>query len=307
MLSNRFTGDVSGYRKLTPSEVIEKVKKAAGPERDGFTCGMMGLFGGEPTLHFEYILEAARICREAGCISKMHTSGYISEDILRKILGVIDIISINVKASGSPSVYQRMDADSAVVFRNIEQSWKTPNVRTTIRDLVGPDVLPTREDVYAFGRWLTDHVSPNIPVMLETMYQPKDYIPDLNRENYLPFPNEEDGFIPYIRCRWVGLHLVETGLVNVDIPDPRLPKPCYRRIPHIKLGEPPIIGKPRKLSVADVKLAVVEFTRRHNSIVDPYAQLIHPRDIEVAASYDLSPEELLTVDPRNYESLLEGI
>jgi pyruvate-formate lyase-activating enzyme len=219
-LSVRFNGETSGwpggaYRKLSPNEVIEKVRAKAGGEREGFKSGLMGLFGGEPTLHYEYILEAGRLCREAGCASKIHTSGYISEEIIGRIAKVVDVISVNVKGSGSPNVYQRMDANFDAVLHSIKVSSSTPHVRTVIQDIVGADVLPTSEDAARFARWLCDNVSSKVPVMIAPLVQSSDAFPDPWREGSRPPPGDEDPWTPFLRCKRVAETFAENGLTNV--------------------------------------------------------------------------------------------
>jgi len=233
-ISSGFTGDTGQwptgtYRKLTPHEVVEKVKMSAGPERAGFKSGLMGLFGGEPTLHHEYVLEAGRLCHDAGCGSKIHTSGFVSEEVLRKIAGAVDKISLNVKSSCSPRVYQRMDAKPDAVLHSIEVAWQTPRVdgrvrdtaAITIRTLVGPDLEPNEEETLAFGKWLVEKTDPFIEVFVEPAFQPRDRFIDrrVEKEKFMPSddPNQAE------RRLWtVGQTLFKSGLCNVWLSFPGL-------------------------------------------------------------------------------------
>jgi pyruvate formate lyase activating enzyme len=197
-ISCGFNGDVNSwpggaYRKLAPHEVVERVKRSAGPKRAGFNCGLMGLFGGEPTIHYEYLLEVGRLCHEAGCASKLHTSGFVSEEVLRRIAGAVNVISLNVKGSCSPRVYQRMGADPETVLRSIEVAWQTPRVdgrirHLLIRNLIGPGVEPSEEETAAFGRWLVEKTDPFINVVVEPILKPMDHFADslFQKDEFMP-------------------------------------------------------------------------------------------------------------------------
>jgi pyruvate formate lyase activating enzyme len=235
-ISTGFNGDPSSwpggaYRKLAPGEVVEKVKAKAGPERAGFTCGLMGLFGGEAILHHEYVTEAARLCREAGCASKIHINGFINEGILRKVLSVVDVVSVNVKGSGSPGVYQSMGVDFDVVLHSIGVACKTPNVRTQVTDLIGPDLLPSTEEAATFAQRLHDIAGSDIRVDIQAVGQPLDRFPDPWREGNPPPHGDEDPWRPLLCLKRIAETFAENGLTNVWAVDYTLGK---ERLVHVR-------------------------------------------------------------------------
>jgi pyruvate formate lyase activating enzyme len=218
-LSVRFTGDTSRwptgtYRKLSPREFAEKAKKSAGPSRGGFTCGMGGLFGGEPTLHFEYIIEASRICHELGCITKLHTSGYVNERVMTDLSKAVDAISINVKGSAAEEAYKPMSADPAIVLESIRTVYQ--NCRNVwVRNLIGPynsSLWPGDKGHERFGRWLLDNTDSKIPVLVEPMLEPMDpdEFPAKGRA-----PAGDDDHSMSMRCLLAAEIFVKNGLTNV--------------------------------------------------------------------------------------------
>lgn len=283
------------FRKLSPVEAVAKAKATRGAERQGYTCGMLGLFGGEPTLHPEFIVEAGRLCREAGCVSKMHTNGYVSEEVFRKILGAVDIVSINIKPN-----YERMGVgDASVILRNIEQSWKTLGDKTVLRYIVGPDLLPTEDEISKLSRFLCERVSPSIVILVEVAFQPVDCFPE--DQCGPPFPGEEDYYLSYARSRWVGLYMLENGLERVQVRHPMLPIHELFHLPRMSLGHAISDKKPtRPFTELDLRMAKAEFSRRHSSLED--GLLFQPRDIAVALACGIEPEDVLRLDPRVYES-----
>jgi pyruvate formate lyase activating enzyme len=218
--SSGFTGDITGwpggaYRKLSPSEFVERVKASAGPTRQGVTCGLMGFFGGEPAIHYEYLLEASRLCHEAGCASRLHTNGYISEHIMRELAWSIDSISVNVKGSASPTVYREMGADPAPVLQSIKTVWE--NCRElNIRDITGLDLEASCEDVLKFGAWLRDNTS--LDVFLKIEGRMASYS-SFTEANLTPrFPENETYFLYRWRIDRIAELLVKHyGFTNIFI------------------------------------------------------------------------------------------
>jgi pyruvate-formate lyase-activating enzyme len=293
-LSSCFNGDVSGYRKLSPIEVVEKVKESGSPEDR-----LLGLFGGEPAIHPEFILEVGRLCREAGYHSGIYTNGYVSETVFRDILNVVDVVSIDLKGN-----YQHMGIDDiGIILRNIEQSWKTSSVTTVVREIVGPGLLPSVDDISNVSRFLCEHVSPNVSVVMEGLVQPMDYFPNQIVGVYAPLPGEEDGYMRYARCRWVGLHMLNNGLEYVEFQDLKAPNPHRFLIPPVDLppSPPTIPDKPKSPSILNMRVIMRDFMQRHTNLDDPYWRLFHLRDLEVAAAYNITPEDVLALDPRVYE------
>jgi pyruvate formate lyase activating enzyme len=226
-VSSGFTGDTSQwptgtYRKLSPREFAERVRRSAGPDRGGFTCGMGGFFGGEPALHYEYIIEASRMCHDLGCISKLHTNGYVSEQVMRDLSRAVDVVSINVK--GSATSYERMGADPTVVLRSIKVAWENRPTRRsppspTFRNIIGPDLEPTDEETSRFGKWLSTELDPSVEVLVEPLMTVADHFEDLrdrSKSGLWPEGNEYDTNQAAIRrtFRTAGT-LHAAGLKNV--------------------------------------------------------------------------------------------
>jgi len=226
-VSRDFNGDVSRwpggtYRKLAPCEFVEKVKANAGPARYGYKGGLLGFFGGEPLIHPEFIVEAGQLGHLAGCGSKVHTNGFVSEHIIEKVAGSVDMVSINVKGSCSRRLYERMGADPNAVLRSIKMAWETPhvdgqarNVKTTqLRVLVGPGLEPTGEEIAEFGRWLVEKTDPCINVMVEPMFRACDHFLDrrVEHDELIPGDSQDEA----ARRLWTtGLALFDCGLLDV--------------------------------------------------------------------------------------------
>jgi pyruvate formate lyase activating enzyme len=235
-ISTQFTGDTSTwptgtYRRFSESEFADRVKASAGPNRGGFTCGLMGLFGGEPAIHWEHVVKSARIARDRGLASKIHTAGYVSGWVIEKIASVVDVISFNVKGSLSPAAWKKMNADPVVVQDAIRIAWKAlggehhhylPSgasrapKRLQFNNLLGPGLDPTEEESRSFGEWLARETDAFIHVNLETMYGPLDHFLDQRTEFYEFVPGD-DKLTALSRIRRIGDALFDGGLENVSV------------------------------------------------------------------------------------------
>lgn len=224
-IPNRFNGDTSHwpngeYRRIFVSEFAERVKSTAGPERAGFKCGLMGLFGDEPLIHREYLLEAARLCHERGCASKVYTNGYIAETIVEKVARTIDVIVVGVKGSASTSAYNAMDADPSIVLRSIKLLWETKRedtrniAGTQVHNLVGPSLEPSDGETEKFGAWLAKETDPTITTIVIPMYKPQTRFIDPLREQTVLVPSDTVQRAGE-RMMNTGRILWESGLENV--------------------------------------------------------------------------------------------
>lgn len=120
-LTNRCTNDcvfcvrnehdgVGGYnlrlaKEPEASDVISALKELPKIEKAVF-CGL-----GEPTMRIEVLIEVARYLKSRGAHIRLNTNGQGSacagEDIVPKLAGLIDVVSISLNAS-SAKEYQRV-------------------------------------------------------------------------------------------------------------------------------------------------------------------------------------------------------
>lgn len=192
-LSTQFHGDMAGLRRITPRDFANW----------GFTqsakCGsrewldprmgrpMLIFVGGEPTLHYEYILEVSRICREhgGGVDLKVLTSGFVSSPIMEKVAKAVDSISIGVKASASARVYRQFGADPAYVLKSIKIAWDNcPDIH--VKDLIGPGCEPSDDEVDAFASWLRENTDADVRYYVSPVCAPVQWLNMPSPLHYFP-------------------------------------------------------------------------------------------------------------------------
>lgn len=138
---------------LAPSEVV-----AAALARKA--CGVAYTYN-EPLINFEYVLDCARLVREAGLINVMVTNGYINPEPRRVLLPWIDAWNIDLK-SARPEFYQKFcGADLEPVLETLRDAVAVAHVEVT--HLVVTEGNDREADLEALVDALAA-ISPEMPV-----------------------------------------------------------------------------------------------------------------------------------------------
>jgi pyruvate formate lyase activating enzyme len=97
---------------LMPAAVVERCVASG--------CRSIAYTYSEPTTFYEYTYDTARLARAKGIWSLLKSNGYINEEPLRRLCGVLDAANIDLK-SFDTSVYARLSGGSlAPVLRTLE-------------------------------------------------------------------------------------------------------------------------------------------------------------------------------------------
>jgi pyruvate-formate lyase-activating enzyme len=149
--------------QLTKYQVIDEEDLVSSVRANG--RGLLYFLGGEPTLHYEYVLKAARLAYDQGIATMLGTSGYISEWLAEKLAKSIDLLILGIKGSASPELYRtKMGADSSVCLQTMRVFWSGSAFFDTT-DLIGPG-LETPDDDLRFARWVCENIDPDYPIWL---------------------------------------------------------------------------------------------------------------------------------------------
>lgn len=135
-------------REMTPEELADI---AAAYESRG-NIGVAYTYN-EPTIWFEFVLEAARLVRRRGLVNVFVTNGFISPEPLEELLPLIDAMNIDLKAF-SESFYQKYCKGSlAKVMKTIEHAAQSCHVEITT--LVIPGLNDSTEEIGKLAQWLS--------------------------------------------------------------------------------------------------------------------------------------------------------
>jgi pyruvate formate lyase activating enzyme len=135
----------------------------------------------EPLIWFEYIIDTARLLREAGLSVVLVSNGYINEEPARELFPLVDAANIDLK-SIRPDFYRRICRGKlADVQRTIKLALDL-GVHLELTNLLIPGMNDTNEEIEDLIDWVA-HLDPKIPLHISR------YFPHYKLENP-PTPEE---------------------------------------------------------------------------------------------------------------------
>lgn len=161
--------------ELWPSDAVQEALrlKAAGNIGIAYTYS-------EPSVWYEYIIDTAKLAKEAGLKNVLVTNGYLSEAPLSELLPSIDAINIDVKAFHNDFYQKYCKAELAHVQHTVEVAAQHCHVEITT--LVIPGLNDAPEEISALAKWLAA-INPEMPLHLSRYFpRYKMNIPSTSKE-----------------------------------------------------------------------------------------------------------------------------
>jgi pyruvate formate lyase activating enzyme len=152
----------SGALKISGVEMdVEEVMTEVMADFDFYSNsgGGVTISGGEPMLHFPFVMELLQRCREKGVNTCIETSGYVSEVQFRKILPFVDTLLFDYKISGSYEHRRYTGVANELILNNLAYACDS-SVPTILRCPVIPGINDTEEH-FRYIR-LMDKIYPNL-------------------------------------------------------------------------------------------------------------------------------------------------
>ncbi|UCC69046.1 MAG: AmmeMemoRadiSam system radical SAM enzyme [Armatimonadota bacterium] len=171
----------AGTRRLTPQEAL---RLAA--EEDN-NLGVAYTYN-EPFIWYEFVLETAKLIREAGLKNVLVTNGYVNEAPLRELLPHIDAMNVDVK-SMSENFYRELCRGRPEPPRRTVEIAKQAGCHIEITNLVIPNWNDRDDDFQAlidwvsglgkdvplhFSRYHPDYKFTEPPTPAETLFRARD-------------------------------------------------------------------------------------------------------------------------------------
>lgn len=148
---------------VEPGDVVAA---AAGQAHDG--CIGVAYTYSEPVIWFEFVLETAALVREAGLQNVMVTNGFISEEPLKELLGLVDGFNVDLKGF-SPEFYVRLCKGLRdPVLRTMELIHDAGR-HLEVTNLIIPGYNDDPRELEALAAWLAG-LNPEIPLHLSRYF-----------------------------------------------------------------------------------------------------------------------------------------
>ena len=140
---------------LPPEEVVRRSLQANAP--------VIAYTYSEPTVFYEYMLDSARMAREASLRNVVVSAGFINPEPLRELCRVVDGIKIDLKAYDEEFYRKVCSAELAPVLRTL-QIIHEMGVHLEIVNLVVPTLNDSLEQLRALARWVRGELGPDVPL-----------------------------------------------------------------------------------------------------------------------------------------------
>ena len=117
----------------------------------------------EPITFFEYMIDTARLAREAGLYNLWISNGYINEKPLVALCQVLDAASVNLKAF-SDDVYRKLNGGRLKPVLNTLKTLHAEKIHFEMINLVVPGYVDDNDMVKRMCAWILENIGADHPL-----------------------------------------------------------------------------------------------------------------------------------------------
>jgi pyruvate formate lyase activating enzyme len=117
----------------------------------------------EPITFFEYMIDTARLAREAGLYNLWISNGYINEKPLVALCQVLDAASVNLKAF-SDDVYRKLNGGRLKPVLNTLKTLHAKKIHFEMINLVVPGYVDDNDMVKRMCAWILENIGADHPL-----------------------------------------------------------------------------------------------------------------------------------------------
>lgn len=140
---------------LMPEQVVQEAIR--------WGCETIAYTYSEPITFYEYVLDTAKIARQKKIRNLFKSNGYICEEPLRELAGILDAANIDLKTFDD-EVYQKLNAGRLDPVLKTLLVLKEKKVWTEITNLIIPGWTDNLKTIETMCRWFVDHGLENCPL-----------------------------------------------------------------------------------------------------------------------------------------------
>jgi len=199
---------------ITPDDVV-RYARTTGSRSVSWTYN-------EPTIWHEFTKAASKVAHSAGLKTNYVTNGYIQEDPLRDLKGVIDAMNIDVKAFREQFYEDVCGGKLAPVLRACELAVEL-GMHVELTYLIIPGYNDSQEEFGEFSRWVVDSLRPSVPVHFSAFH------PDYKLTS-VPRTPDSTMTRAYETAREAGLEFVYLGNIYAGQFDDTFCPKCGSRV-----------------------------------------------------------------------------
>lgn len=137
----------------------------------------------EPTVFIEYLTDIARVAKKNNLRTVLVSCGFMNEEPLSEMCGVLDAIKIDLKGYSEDFYHKVCSAELKPVLRSIKQVAKS-KVHLEIVNLVVPTLNDSEKMLKNLTDWIIGEIGPDVPMHFTRFH------PDYKLLNLPPTPIE---------------------------------------------------------------------------------------------------------------------
>jgi pyruvate formate lyase activating enzyme len=154
---------------ISKSREISKLADEASPERiaraaQQLGCRSVAFTYNDPTIFFEYAVDVAAACREAGLAAVAVTAGYMCPEPRREFYDHIDAANVDLKAFTEKFYWEVTGAHLEPVLETLVYLKKETKVWLEVTNLVIPGYNDSETEIQEMTRWVVENLGPNVPM-----------------------------------------------------------------------------------------------------------------------------------------------
>jgi pyruvate formate lyase activating enzyme len=155
------TSEYARIFKMTPEEAVSKALE--------YDCKSISYTYNEPTINYEFAVEASRKAVKKGLKNVFVTNGYIQEKPLKKLSPYLHAANIDLK-SFSKEFYKKVcKADLSKVLETIKLYHKL-KVHIELTTMIVPGLNDSKEEIKKLCKWVVDNLSSEVPLHFSRFY-----------------------------------------------------------------------------------------------------------------------------------------
>jgi len=143
------------HGEMFPAEVVQQARKA-GAASIAYTYS-------EATTYFEYMIDTARLAREAGLNNLWISNGYINKEPLLELCKVINAANVNLK-SFDDAIYRKLNGGRLQPVLNTFKTLHEQGVHFEMTTLVVPGYIDDAEMIKEMCGWILASLGPDHPL-----------------------------------------------------------------------------------------------------------------------------------------------
>jgi pyruvate formate lyase activating enzyme len=158
---------------LPPDQVVARARQN--------NCPSIAYTYVEPIIFYEYMLDTARLAKQAGILNTCHSAGYISPEPLAKWAEVLDAACIDLKSFDTKFYQELVDGELEPVLNTLK-TLRNRGVHVEIVNLLIPQKNDRPETVKAMCQWIKKELGPLTPLHFSRFF------PLHKMKNHYPTP-----------------------------------------------------------------------------------------------------------------------